>query len=158
VANGDALLAIDRNGNGSIDDGRELFGSAFQLADGSRAEDGFAALASLDSNHDGQISAADSEFAALRAWLDGNSDGVSQEGELVDLTSLGIVSIDLSAQAGTEMNNGNWLGLESSFTTQDGQTHDIADVWLRTDAGQDAPAAQDVPLLGIAAAVPDGLI
>jgi hypothetical protein len=158
VANGDALLAIDRNGNGSIDDGRELFGSAFQLADGSRAEDGFAALASLDSNHDGQISAADCEFAALRAWLDGNSDGVSQEGELVDLASLGIVSIDLSVQAGTEMNNGNWLGLESNFTTQDGQTHDIADVWLRTDAGQDAPAAQDVPLLGIAAAVPDGLI
>jgi hypothetical protein len=85
--------------DGVINDGSELFGMAFQLADGTQASDGFAALASLDSNLDGSISAADSEFAALRAWLDGNSDGVSQEGELVDLASLGIVSIDLSAQA-----------------------------------------------------------
>jgi hypothetical protein len=56
------------------------------------------------------------------------------------------------------MNNGNWLGLISSYTTEDGTTHQIADVWLRTDDGSDANPTPDVPLLGIAATPPDGLI
>jgi hypothetical protein len=51
----DGLLALDRNGDGVINDGGELFGSATTLADGGKAANGYAALQSLDSNGDGQI-------------------------------------------------------------------------------------------------------
>jgi len=143
VAPNDGLLAIDRNGDGLINDGSELFGSAFQLGDGSRARDGFQALASLDSNGDGVLTAADEVFASLRVWVDANQDGVSQGAELRDLASLGISSIGVTAQAAAELDHGNWIGLESSYATADGQTFTIADVWFRgadpEDAGDSAP-------------------
>jgi hypothetical protein len=44
----DAFLVFDRNGNGTIDDGMELFGSAVELRDGSISTQGYAALAELD--------------------------------------------------------------------------------------------------------------
>lgn len=49
VGQGDGLLAIDINGDGQVNDGSELFGSSYTLADGTRAQDGFAALASAGS-------------------------------------------------------------------------------------------------------------
>ncbi|MFI3121810.1 MAG: hypothetical protein QX203_17715, partial [Methylococcaceae bacterium] len=55
VSKEDGLLAIDLNGDGNIDSGAELFGTASQLADGSKAQDGFQALAALDGNRDGKI-------------------------------------------------------------------------------------------------------
>jgi hypothetical protein len=54
--NGDVgFLAIDRNGNGRIDSGTELFGDSTTLTNGARALNGFEALADLDSNHDARI-------------------------------------------------------------------------------------------------------
>ena len=132
TAGGDGLLAIDLNGDGQIKDGSELFGSAFRLHDGSLARDGFEALASLDSNHDGAISAADNLFTALQVWVDANQDGVSQQGEMQGLAALGITQINLDAGQTSQLNNGNWIGLDASFETSDGQTHTIADVWFRT--------------------------
>lgn len=52
-------LALDRNGNGRIDDGRELFG------DQNGAEDGFAELNRFDVNHDAVIDAEDPVFDRL---------------------------------------------------------------------------------------------
>ena len=46
---------MDRSGNGAIDDGSELFGSGTLMPDGTRAVDGFAALATLDTNNDGVV-------------------------------------------------------------------------------------------------------
>jgi hypothetical protein len=132
VGQGDGLLALDRNGDGTIGDGSELFGNATQLADGSRASDGFAALADLDSNHDGRISLDDSSFASLRVWMDANQDGVSQAAELYSLSSLGIASINLDAEQVSILNNGNWIGQSSSYETVDGQVHSIVDAWFRT--------------------------
>jgi trimeric autotransporter adhesin len=53
------------------------------------------------------------------------------------LADLGIVSMDLQAQAGTEMDHGNLLGLTSSYTTTDGQSHDMADVWFAKEVPAD---------------------
>ena len=50
VSSDDAMLVLDRNNNGTIDNGRELFGDNTQLANGRFAADGFAALAELDIN------------------------------------------------------------------------------------------------------------
>ncbi len=58
-------LAFDRDDSGAIEAGRELFGSATVLRGGSLADNGFSALAELDQDRDGKISASDPAFARL---------------------------------------------------------------------------------------------
>ena len=129
----DGLLVLDRNHDGRINDGSELFGSSTVLANGQKASDGYTALRELDGNHDGVISSTDAAYGDLRIWIDSNSDGVSDESELRTLTSLGIAKIRLTATTGTTTDNGNILGLTSSYETTDGVTHDAADVWFLAD-------------------------
>lgn len=80
-----AFLAMDRNSNGRIDDGSELFGNLTPKANGQNAANGFVALADLDltsGNGDGIIDAADAFFGRLRLWTDRNHNGVSEFHEL----------------------------------------------------------------------------
>jgi hypothetical protein len=131
VSRQDGLLVRDLNHDGKINDGRELFGSGTDLADGSKAADGFIALASLDSNGDQVIDAKDEAFKELKVWKDTNQDGVSQKRELHSLKSLGIVQLNLSATETDIPNQGNVIGLQSSFVTTDGKTSSLVDVWFR---------------------------
>jgi hypothetical protein len=135
VSSGDGLLVLDRNHDGTINSGSELFGSSTILSNGEKAPDGYAALRELDSNADGVISSQDAIYADLRVWVDSNSDGVSSAGELRTLDSLGIATINLNAAVGTNTDNGNILGLTSSYQTTDGTTHAAADVWFIADKG-----------------------
>jgi len=130
VGSGDGLLALDLDGDGLIESGAELFGSATRLADGSRATDGFQALSALDSSGDGLIDTSDTLFAQLQVWQDSNRDGVSQSEELRSLTDLGIQSLNLNAETTFVLDEGNWIGLESNYTTADGQSHALVDVWF----------------------------
>jgi hypothetical protein len=130
VSAGDGLLVRDINGDGQINDGRELFGTATQLANGERAGDGYNALRALDSNHDGKLDAGDAHFGELKVWVDANSNGIADAGELKTLTDLGIVSMDLTTQTGNASDNGNLIALSSHYETADGQTHQMADVWF----------------------------
>ena len=125
VGNGDALLVLDRNSNGNIDNGAELFGDYTPItrtnADGSTtttyAPNGFAALASLDSNNDGIIDANDAAFADLKLWRDTNQDGTTNSGELITLAQAGIVSLNLANVLKNQATgNGNTLTREGSFT------------------------------------------
>jgi len=150
VAPSDGLLAMDRNHDGRINDGSELFGSATRLPDGSRARDGFAAMAALDSNHDGKLSAADHDFKDLRVWVDANSNGQSDAGELKTLAELGITELNLQAQPGKEIDHGNLLGLTASYRREDGSSAALADVWLTgegTRGSQQAAAVSTLPPL-----------
>ncbi len=88
-------LALDRDGNGRIDSGAELFGSATRLASGAFARHGFEALAELDEDGDGAITAADAAFASLVVWADENADRVTQPEELTSLAEAGVTSISL---------------------------------------------------------------
>ncbi|MBV1790597.1 hypothetical protein KQ940_21255, partial [Marinobacterium sp. D7] len=134
VAPDDGLLVMDRNGNGTIDDGSELFGDATPLSDGTDAADGFAALADLDENADGKIDAADSQFANLRVWRDLNGDGVSQVDELFSLGELGIASLDATGTASnTDLGNGNSVLATGSFTRTDGTTGTMSDIDFGVD-------------------------
>ncbi len=85
----DGLLVLDRNGNGTIDTGRELFGDATLIPTGQggqrNAVDGFDALSAQDTNHDGVVNGADTTFTSLRIWRDLNQDGLSQSNELTTL-------------------------------------------------------------------------
>nr|WP_290675506.1 hypothetical protein [Aquabacterium sp.] len=132
VAPTDGLLVMDRNGDGQINDGKELFGTA-TVVEGHRAGDGYTAMRAEDSNHDGKLSASDLRFDELRIWVDANSDGTSQASELRDLAGLGIIELNLQARAGTDINNGNLLGLVSDYRTSDGHSHAMADVWFAKD-------------------------
>jgi len=87
-------LVRDLDGNGRIDDGRELFGSSTRLADGRTARQGFEALAGLDANGDGVLDHSDPAFRSLALWSDRNGDRITDPGELVPLGRL-VVSISL---------------------------------------------------------------
>lgn len=78
LASGSGFLALDRNADGRINDGRELFGAL----DG----DGFADLAQLDDDGDGWVDAADAAFQQLRVWIP----DASGDGRLVTLDQLGV--------------------------------------------------------------------
>ena len=119
----DGLLVLDRNANGSIDNGSELFGIDTVLSNGQKAANGFAALADLDANHDGVFNASDTAYTQVRLWQDLNQDGLSQATELKTLAALGITGINLNATAANQaLAGGNVLDLKATFTRSDGST------------------------------------
>jgi hypothetical protein len=134
VGGGDGLLALDRNGDGVINDGSELFGNATSLNGGGKAGNGYQALAELDSNGDGVVDAKDGAYADLRVWVDGNADGVSQQDELKSLTDLGITKLSLNGKTDVSVQNGNFIGITSTYETADGASHAAADVWFSVGA------------------------
>jgi hypothetical protein len=93
-----AFLAMDRNGNGSIDTGAELFGNFTAKRDGSLARNGFDALTDLEDpgHRDGAITPLDSAYSKLLLWLDNNHDGLSSASELSTLAGAGVARIETS--------------------------------------------------------------
>jgi hypothetical protein len=88
-----AFLVLDRNHNGRIDDGSELFGDSTRLADGTRASNGFEALRQFDSNGDGIVDGRDVRWPELALWIDRNHDGISQPEELMPLQAAGVTAL-----------------------------------------------------------------
>lgn len=96
----DGILALDRNRNGRIDNGSELFGNATPLLSGLPAEHGYFALAELDSHSLGgdgnkRIDRSDASFFLLTIWLDWNRNGMSEPWELFSLSDLGVVGLSV---------------------------------------------------------------
>jgi hypothetical protein len=97
----EAFLWLDLDTNHNVDDGRELFGIATMLPDGSRASDGFEALRAYDlpsagGNGDGVIDVADAIWGRLRLWVDRNHDGSSQPDETGPIHRYGVEWISLN--------------------------------------------------------------
>ena len=78
ISDTQGLLVWDRNQNGVIDDGKELFGDYSVLNSGKSSKDGFEALADFDTNGDGCVDASDDGWSKLRVWMD-NGDGSAQK-------------------------------------------------------------------------------
>jgi Ca2+-binding RTX toxin-like protein len=133
ISSGDGLLVLDRNSNGLIDSGTELFGDQSILNDGSKSPNGFEALKDLDGNGDGTIDSSDSIYGSLKVWLD-DGDGVTQSSELKTLAELNIQSIDLGYSASQLIDEyGNEHKQISSFTKGDGSVSVAEDVWFQVD-------------------------
>ena len=135
----DGLLAIDSNGNGKIDSISELFG-------GNEKGTGFAKLSSFDSNGDGVVDARDDRFAELRIWRDANSNGVTDDGELLSMHDAGVSSLTVSYTEVPFLDANNNLHLErSSATLADGKSVDMTDVYFNVDAKDAAAAGVTLP-------------
>ncbi len=128
-------LALDRDGDGVIASGRELFGSGSVLASGTRASHGFEALAEFDADGDGRITAADPVFAELVLWSDTDNDRRGELRELVPVSQVDLVAIDLDFDRRVECDERGNCGRErSAFEFRDStgtvRSGEIVDVYL----------------------------
>ena len=154
----DGTLVWDRNADGVINDGSELFGNNTVLQNGNKAAHGFVALADLDDNGDGVIDSSDTAWTELRVmrWTDDNNNGIKDEGEeyFVTLDSLGIESLDTGFTNSDHVDSsGNEHRQEGSYTktitNDDGTTETITrkmtDVWFVTNTGVTQYDDSDIP-------------
>ena len=154
----DGTLVWDRNNDGIINDGSELFGNNTVLANGRKAAHGFAALADLDDNGDGVIDASDTAWTELRVmrWTDDNDNGMKDDGEesLVTLDSLDIESLNTGFTNSNHVDSsGNEHRQEGGYTktvtNDDGTTETITrkmtDVWFVTSTGATQYDDSDIP-------------
>ena len=120
----EGLLAYDKNGDGIINGGNELFGDRTLMKDSKTlASSGFTALAEYDNNKDGKIDSNDAIYTLLRIWQDSDGDGIASAGELKQLVDLGIVSIGLSySNTGVTDGANNIQVRTGTFTLADGST------------------------------------
>ena len=143
IESGDAFLVYDKNNDGIISDGSELFGEHFKLSSGKNAKDGYEALKEFDSDGNGIINKLDAKFSELLIWQDTNLNGITDSGELKNLSDLGITSIGLPiAENFSIAENGNIITNKSTFT-QNGLIKEIKDIWFGVDLGDARSSVRD---------------
>jgi hypothetical protein len=127
-----AFLTLDRNANGRIDDGSELFGDNASLVNGAKAANGFEALRELDANGDGVIDTDDVAWSSLQLWFDLDHDGQSSAGELIPIASTEIVSVHTAYKSsGRKDQFGNTFRYRGEFTLTQG-VRKCYDIYLKT--------------------------
>ncbi|MEI6286004.1 MAG: hypothetical protein WCP79_05825 [Bacillota bacterium] len=154
IGKDDGWLALDKNGDGKIGDGSELFGEAMRKKDGTLAKDGFDALAEYDDNKDGKIDSSDAIYSQLRVWQDANGNGVTDAGELKSLSELGIKQLNLQKTAvnGTVQPNGETITNNGSFVWENGASGQLNSYFVKrsmtdTEETELLPVPDDVKAL-----------
>ncbi|MEN9892749.1 MAG: hypothetical protein RLY78_3044, partial [Pseudomonadota bacterium] len=142
ISSGDGFLAVDKDGNGTIDGIDELFGGVNQ-------GDGYADLAAYDSNGDGFVNASDAAFAELKIWQDIDGDHVTDAGELYSLADAGIVSLQVAHTSDFAVDaQGNVHGESSAVTLADGRSVTMTDIYFNVSSEDAAAAGITAPTIG----------
>jgi hypothetical protein len=137
----DSFLVLDRNNDGVVNDGRELFGDVTPQPT-SEQPNGFYALAVLDlpsdgGNNDGKITEEDFFFYDLLLWNDMNHDGVSQPEELHPLVDKGVEELSLKFRVSSRHDKwGNQFRYISRYKNNSGRTRRMIDVFFQTDKSE----------------------
>jgi len=137
----EGFLWVNLNNKNRVDNGSELFGIGTVLPDGSKAKDGFEALAMYDQpaqggNSDGIIDAHDAVWNKLRLWVDANHDGTCQPNEVSPIHKYGIEGISLSAtRTNTVDIHGNGHYLTSRYWRHEGGRIQYYDIDVLTFRG-----------------------
>ncbi|HEY0157422.1 MAG TPA: hypothetical protein VGF28_09075 [Thermoanaerobaculia bacterium] len=128
-----AFVALDRNGNGRVDSGAELFGNYTPLASGASAANGFVALAELDADGDGVVDAADAAWQRLLLWTDRNHDGMSTAGELQPIGASVVTALETDhRRVGRKDQWGNEFRYMAHYRVAGGARASYYDVFFRT--------------------------
>ncbi len=112
----DGILVADRNGNGRLDGGHELFSHAAV----DTAARGLNVLKELDANGDNALTAEDVAFAHLQVWRDVNGNGEAEEHELATLEELGITRLDIGSASYVRDGVSGQMGLAHLTAATDG--------------------------------------
>jgi len=142
-------MLVHDDGSGQVSSISQLFSEYYGGKAGSEGnagetpfKDGFAALASVDANADGAISAEDAGWAQLKVWVDGNHDGRADAGELKALQEHGITQIKLGQIAAVgEARQGNQVISRSTFTVN-GEDREVLAVKFLADTVSNQVEAQ----------------
>ena len=156
IGSEDGFLVLDRNGDGEINDGGELFGDQVQLENGLISISGFQALTELDENKDGIIDSNDSAWNHLRVWIDADQNGVS-EGELKTLDALGITSIGLEVFKEQNIDSSTGI-MEAEYAMvnfADGTQRKISEFWFPVDASDTTQNTEDGEIVDTIGNVPN---
>lgn len=125
LKSGSGFLALDKNGDGVINDGSELFGA--------QSGNGFADLAEYDEDGDGFIDEDDSVFNKLRIWVPGD-DGESELFALLDkdvgAIHLNHVSTEFALNRASDNENLGYVRSSGVFLKESGGVGSIQQIDL----------------------------
>ena len=120
----DAVLAIDYDGDGKVTHGHEI---AFAEWHPDAATDLEGLQLAFDTNRDGILNADDEKWSAFGVWQDCNSNGVSDEGEFLNMEAMGIVAFHLESDGIEQSGEGYHIFGEGQFEYADGSFGKFAD-------------------------------
>ena len=147
----DGMLVIDANNSGTVDESREYVFTEWS----DTAQTDMEAVAEVfDTNKDGVLDAQDEQWDQFAVWQDADSDGVTDEGELVSLSELGVESIALTynddSESGIAADGDVIVHGQSTVTFTDGSTTIAEDVTFAISAGDvlSEDDSVDIPAAG----------
>lgn len=135
LGSGSGYLVFDRNGNGEVDDGTELFGP--------QSGSGFGELAKFDDDGNQWVDANDEVFSSLSIWVQG-ADG---EQSLKSLNEVGVQALFVgSAEDNFTLTNRQGVPLgeiqaSGIYLTTDGEVRTLEEINLAEQNTEQAPSA-----------------
>ncbi|MFT7287622.1 MAG: hypothetical protein ACI87W_001736 [Halieaceae bacterium] len=149
VAPGDGLLVIDANQSGTVDEAKEYI---FTEWSETAKTDMQAVKEVFDTNDNDMLDKGDEAWDQFAVWQDADSDGVTDEGELVSLDELGVESIALNysddSAASTAADGDVIIHGKSAVTFTDGTQTTAEDTSFAIDAADLLSTDDDILLPG----------
>jgi len=122
----EAFLWLDRNHNGKVTSGAELFGNFTPLQNGQLARNGFEALREFDTNVDGVIDERDPIWSRLMLWRDLNHNGISELNEIQPIAGSAVTAIFLNDHwSGRRDTSGSLFKYESLVSIRNASGHGV---------------------------------